>query len=575
MKLPHKEPGWWHPDSASGLTTALLKLFRDPILRLTLLVVWALVALFVLYPIVSLLMYTFYVDGRFSLQLISTAWSFAYNRRALLNSLVLATTVGLCGTALGFLFAYTATRARPSRFISLLIDAILILPLISPPFTTAIALQFAAGRRGLITHGLLGLRDFSLYGLHGTALSMTITYFPLAYLTLRAVLANIDDSLEDAALNLGSSRLRVFSTITVPLAIPGLANSLLVVFATALADFATPLILAGARYPVLPTQAYLQITGLYDLRGGATLAFMIIVPSLVVFLLQRYWVGERSYVTITGRTGSGGSVARVSQPVKMLLVTICFIVAALIAFLYGLIFFGSLVQAWGGDHSFTLLHFRYIFTFGMRSIRDTLTIAIWAMAIGGFYAVVVGYLVSKQRFWGRRQFEFLVMLTYALPGTVIGIAYLIGFNSPPLMLTGTALIIISCYVFRYSPAGVRATVACLEQIDPSIEEASTSLGADRQVTFRKITLPLVLPAFFTSVEVVFIRAMTAISATIFLVSFDWSLVTVRILESITELELGHAAAFSVFIVVLVFVVVYGIKVITHLIGLRGINPQFQ
>ena len=145
------------------------------------------------------------------------------------------------------------------------------------------------------------------------------------------------------------------------------------------------------------------------------------------------------------------------------------------------------------------------------------------------------------------------MVNYALPGTIVGIAYLVAFNEPPLVMTGTALIIIACYVFRYSPAGIRTTVALLHQIDPSLEEASTGLGAGRATTFRRVVMPLVLPAFFAGLGVVFIRSMTAISATIFLVSIEWTLVTVRILENMTELSLGPAAAFSILVVAIVFV----------------------
>ena len=181
-------------------------------------------------------------------------------------------------------------------------------------------------------------------------------------------------------------------------------------------------------------------------------------------------------------------------------------------------------------------------------------IALIGMPLGGFYGVLLGYLVARKQFAGRAAMEIVSMINYALPGTIVGIAYLIAFNDPPIALTGTALIIIACYVFRYSPTGIRTTVALLHQIDKSLEEASQSLGARSVTTFRRITLPLVMPAFFAGVGVVFIRSMTAISATIFLVSIGWTLITVRILENMTELSLGPAAAFSVFVIVIVMLV---------------------
>ena len=169
--------------------------------------------------------------------------------------------------------------------------------------------------------------------------------------------------------------------------------------------------------------------------------------------------------------------------------------------------------------------------------------------------------------------ELVSMVNYALPGTIVGIAYLIAFNDPPLELTGTALFIVACYIFRYGPTGIRATVALLQQIDRSLEEASQGLGAGSGTTFRRITLPLILPAFFAGLGVVFIRSMTAISATIFLVSISWTLITVKILENITELSLGPAAAFSVLVVAIVFVVIAAIGRVLRYFRAPGAMPM--
>jgi len=231
------------------------------------------------------------------------------------------------------------------------------------------------------------------------------------------------------------------------------------------------------------------------------------------------------------------------------------------------------VLALGANHTFTLQHYRVIFTDGAKAIRDTLIIAGFAMPLGGLYGVLLGYLVTKKAFAGRRTMELVSMINYALPGTIVGIAYLIAFNDPPLELTGTALIIIACYIFRYGPTGIRATVALLQQIDKSLEEASQGLGAGSVTTFRRVTLPLILPAFFAGLGVVFIRSMTAISATIFLVSIGWTLITVKILENITELSLGPAAAFSVLVVVIVFVVIAVIGRVLRLFRAPGAVPM--
>jgi len=532
---------------------------RDPALRLTVLVLWALLGLFVLYPLVSLLARVAVDGGRLSMGSALAVLADPHQLRALGNSLLLAALVGVAGTALGFLFALTASRAGLGRGWLAALDAITLLPLISPPFTTAIAMIFSFGPRGLITYQLLGIKGVSVYGLASTFFSETLTYFPIAYLTLRPVLAAIDANVEDMALSLGASRAQVFRTVTLPLAIPGLANAFLLLFAASLADFATPLILAGNAFPVLPTQAYLQITGLFDLRGGAVLSFALLVPAFGVYLLQRYWVSRRYYVTVSGKSGARTAVKTVAPWLRPVLAGACVVVAAAIAYFYLLLLYASLVVALGANHAWTWRHYHVIFTEGARAIRDTLIIAGLSMPLGGLYGVLVGYLVARKRFAARAAMEVVSMLNYALPGTIVGIAYLIAFNDPPIALTGGALVIVACYVFRYSPTGIRATVAQLQQIDPSIEEASLGLGASTATTFYRVTLPLVTPAFFAGLGVVFIRSMTAISATIFLVSIDWTLITVRILENMTELSLGPAAAFSVLVVAIVYVVIAAIS----------------
>ncbi len=531
---------------------------RDPGLSLAILVLWACLWLFILFPLVSLLARIFLDGGHLTFANVLAILADPNQRQAFWNSLLLGALVGVFGTALGFLFAFVAVRANLPRAWVTVLDAAALLPLISPPFTTAVAMIFSFGPRGLITYHLLGLSGFTAYGLPSTLFSETFTYFPIAYLTLKPILAGIDPNVEDMAFSLGSSRWRVFRTVTLPLTVPGLVNAFLLLFAASLADFATPLILGGNSFPVLPTQAYLQITGLFDLKGGAVLSFVLLVPALAVYLLQRYWVSRRSYVTITGKAGAQTTIKSLAPWARYPLLAVCLLLAGVILYFYALLLYASLVVALGANHAWTLRHYQVIFTEGLKAIRDTLIIAGIGMPVGGLYGILVGYLVAKKRFPTRQAMELVSMINYSLPGTIVGIAYLMAFNDPPIVLTGTALIIIACYVFRYSPTGIRATVATLSQIDPSIEEASEGLGASSSTTFRRITLPLIVPAFFAGLGVVFIRSMTAISATIFLVSISWTLITVRILENMTELSLGPAAAFSVLVVVIVLVVIAAI-----------------
>ena len=275
------------------------------------------------------------------------------NRGSVLG-LTLALAVGIGGTALGFLFAFTAVRAGLSKRVMGFIDTATLLPLISPPFTISVAILFSFGARGLITYDLLGIKGFAIYGFMSTAGAEIITYFPIAYLTLRPILASIDPNIENAAFSMGASRWRVFRTMTWPLSLPGVANAFLLLFACSLADFATPLILSGNDFPVLPTEAFLQITGQFDLRGGALLSILLLVPAALVFFLQRYWLAGRSYVTVTGKAGSRSSVEILTPAMRYVLFALCGAVALLVVYFYALLLFASLVTAFGANLAFTL-----------------------------------------------------------------------------------------------------------------------------------------------------------------------------------------------------------------------------
>ena len=524
---------------------------RDPALLSAITALWLSLAVFVLYPFGRLLYATFFADGYFSLAGLMRIFTNWYDRAAVINSLFLALAVSLAGVLLGFLFAFAVTRMSLPRPLKWALGAIPVLPLISPPFTSSIAITLALGPNGMIFRWL-GLPQFNIFGFWGTWLSETLTVFPVAFLTLSAVLAAIDPNLEDASLSLGKSRLGTFFAVTLPLSAPGLANAFLLLFASSLADFATPLVLAGHSFPVLPTQAYLQITGMHDLRSGASLSFVLLIPALLVYALQRYWLSSKSFVTITGKAGPRSGIRSLGAGPETAVLAVCLLTSVFVLFLYAIIFLGSLVKVWGVNNTLTLDHYNYVFTRGAKAIEDTFLIACTATPLGAILGTAFGYLTSRMKFPGSRFMEFASMLNYALPGTVVGISYIIAFNTGPVVLTGTMAIFVSAYVFRYDATGIRATVASLQQIDPSLEEASLSLGESAFGTFRKVTLPLIVPAVTAGMKFLFIRAMTAISATIFLVSVHWTLLTTRILECMTEMQFAQASAFSIVLILIVF-----------------------
>ncbi len=525
---------------------------NDLVTKFTVLVLWLAMGVFVVYPLVRLLGVTFWVDGHFTFENLKPFLDNWYDRRAIVNSILLATAVGATGTIIGFIFAFAVTRLSMPAWLKFAISAVTLLPLISPPFTSSIALTLSLGPNGILIN-FFGLDNFNFYGFWGTYISETLTYFPIAFMTLTTILLRIDPNLEDAAYSLGSSPFNVFKTVTFPLAAPGLANAFLLVFSCSLADFATPQVLGGHSFPVLPTQAYLQITGMYDFKGGAALSFLLIIPALIVYGLQNFWVSKRSFVTVTGKAGGRSSIKGPGHFITTVVLATVTFISAFVLYLYSIILLGSLVKVWGVDNSLTLENYHYVFTFGSKAIKDTLIIACIGTPIGGLLAVLIGYVTKWLKIRGHKTLETISLLNYTLPGTVVGIAYIIAFNDKPIVLTGTVYILIAAYVFRYSSAGIRNVIASLTQIDPSIEEASTSLGASSAYTFWKITVPLVLPAVMAGMKYLFIHSMTAISATIFLVSVHWSLITTRILECMTELQFAQACAFSIVLIIIVFI----------------------
>ncbi|MET3792816.1 ABC transporter permease [Aquamicrobium terrae] len=543
-----------------SLSSELRQLARDPILLVLLAAIALSIVVFVVYPLIKVLVASVQIGGVWTLDGYAELAQRRLYRNALMNSLGVATLVGVISVAIGYLAAFVLTRLDvPGKT---LLHYVTILPIVSPPFVSAVSILFLFGFNGLITRQLLGLNDFSIYGFHGVVLSQVFTFAPIAYLSLRGVLASLSPTLEDAALNIGATRWQTFWKVSLPLSLPGIASAFLIVFIESMADFGNPLVLAGAAFPMLAPQAYLEITGSFNLSRGATLAIVLLIPSLTAFAIQRYYLAKRQYITVTGKPTASTSKI-VSQPVKWLLYGLVIFFALLVAAFYAVILVGAFTKVWGFNYTPTLDHFLYVFDVGLNSVKDTLVVAIVSTPVSGLLGMLIAFLVVRRSFPGRTALEFGSILSFAVPGTVVGIGYILAFNAPPLILTGTLTILVLCFVFRYMPVGIQSGIAVLRQIDPAIEEAAQNLGASGLTTFRKVTLPLIAPAFFSGLVYAFVRAMTAISAAIFLVSANWNLMTVQILNQVGSGRLGVAAAFSVVVIVIVLI---AIGIISYLIG---------
>lgn len=524
----------------------------DGITKFTILIVAILILIFVIYPLYKVIVVSLTADGSFSFGEYIYIFSKSWLRGTFYNSMLLGVIVATTSTIIGFITAYSLYKVQlPMRGF---FRQIVMLPIISPPFMLTISIILLMGRNGLITKQLLGITNYSIYGLDGLIIVQTLGMYPIAYRVLTGVLSRISPELENAALNLGGDKGYVFRSVTLPLAIPGLASAWLLVFVTSIADFANPMVLAG-NFDVLSVQAYMQFTGMYNLSRGSALAIMLLFPALLAFIIEKYWVSKKSYITVTGKP-TGAKQDMVSPKVKKLLMGFLISLTSVIFLFYFTVIMGSFFTLWGVDFSLTLEHFKYSWDVGLESIKDTLILAGTATPFTGLLGMVIAFLIVRKSFWGKNILQFSSLLSFAVPGTVIGIGYVLAFNEKPLVLTGTAAIIILNLIFRNMPVGIESGVASLKQIDPAIEEASTDLGAGSAYTFSKITLPLIKPAFFSGLSYSFVRGMTAVSAIIFLVSARWNHLTALILAQTEIMRLGAASVLSLVLIIIVMSVFY-------------------
>jgi iron(III) transport system permease protein len=465
---------------------------------------------------------------------------------ALRNSLFLAVSVGVISTGLGFIFALLESRSTLGT--RRLLAPFSILPIITPAFVLGLAMIYMFGRRGFVTHTLLGLSTNVFFGPLGVGVAQVLAFTPIAYLVLVGVIHSLDVSLEEAARTLRADRWTLFRTILWPLMRPGLANAILLVMIESLADFGNPLLLGGG-VPFLPTEIFYAIEGRFDQHEAAVYGLVLLAITLTIFVLQRYWLGRRSYVTVTGKP-SGGRPTPLPLAIDLVLTGVFLLFAGVAALLYGSVLFGSFVKLWGIDNTFTLQNYRDLMSHGVPVLLDTMRLSLLAAVPSAALGFLIAYLTLRHRFIGRTALEFSAMLSYAIPGTVMGIGYILAFNAGALQLTGTALIIILAFIFRGMPVGIRSGVAALTQLDVSLEEASSTLKAGTATTLRRVVLPLVRSALVTGFIYSFVRAMTAVSQVIFLVSPGHDLVTVLILSWVGYGTIGRGAALSTLLIVM-------------------------
>lgn len=534
----------------------------DKFVIFSLIAIILLIGLFIVYPTLAIFVSMFYDGDTFRPAQIVEILSKNYIVRVIGNSLMLSAFVGLVSTLFGLAFAlYTTRIAKKTAFIGKIFS---ILPIVTPPFVVGLGVTLMLGRSGYITEWLTGFGFTNtnwLYGFNGIAIAQILAFTPLAFMILDGALKSIHPSIEEASYTLRANRYQTFFQIVFPLLRPALANAFLLVFIQSLADFSNPLVLGGS-FDVIATQIYFYIAGSQlDYASASTLGSLLLLFSLGVFLIQYWWIGNRSYITVSGKSYRG-EVQELPDGLKTL---ICVLLGFWVVFnlaLYGSIFYGSFTVNWGVNYTLTLQNYVQLFGQGFSdgawpSLINTLIYAGIAAILTAVFGLLIAYIVVRKDFRGKKSLEFLTMLCFAVPGTVAGVSYILAFNDAPVYLTGTGIIIILSMLMRDLPVGMRAAIAGLGQLDKSLDEASLSLKGSTFKTIVFVILPLLKPALLSALVTSFVKAMTTVSAIVFLVTADTRVATAYILNRVEDGEYGLAIAYgSILIVVMMSIILF-------------------
>ena len=544
---------------AQGAALDRKKLMGDPVMVTTIVVLITFLTLFILYPLAILLVDSFVGDGGFGFSVFQRIFQMPDFTRAITNTLKVGFVVGLLSTALGLLFAYVEVYVKMNRGVGGLFKLVSMLPVVSPPFVLSLSMIMLFGKSGLITRFLFGIYDNNVYGYWGIVIVQTLTFFPVCYMMMKGLLKNIDPSLEEASRDMGATRWRVFRDVTLPLLLPGLGNAFLVTFIESIADFANPMLIGGS-YDTLATTIYLQITGAYDKAGAAAMAVVLLLITLAMFAVQKYYLEKKTAATLTGKASRARMMIE-DKSVKIPLTIFCTLSAIFVIMMYICVPIGALFPTWG--YKFTPLTFKWfeqVFTKyrGLKAFQDSFVLSLIAAPITALLSMIISYLVVKRKFKAKGFIEAVSMLAMAVPGTVLGVGYIRGFSGGIFHsgflqgLYGTGTILVIVFIVRSLPTGTRSGISALRQIDKSIEESAYDMGADSLKVFTSVTLPLIKDSFLSGLVTAFVRSITAISAIILLVTPSYLLITVQINEFAEKGAFSIACAFATILIIITY-----------------------
>jgi iron(III) transport system permease protein len=503
-----------------------------------------LLAVFIAYPI-GIVLYKGAIagDGSFTLRYFGDFFSNDHYYRSIRNSLILGTVTTAILMVLGFFFAFAVTRGPAALRMPLRIVALL--PLIAPHYIFGVSLIILAGRQGVLTRGLQ-LDTWTIYGWDGVIVSQVLSFLPIAFIMIENVLKSLDPHMEESARDQGAREFTVLRTVTIPLCTPGILKAALLVFSLSIADFANPALLAG-NLSFLAPDAYAYITGEMNIQMGSVVSTVLVVPCIAIFLIHHYWLKGKTYTTVSGKPAS--SELRYMGAVAVVMVAGCVLAGLLIVANFAVTVFGAFTTLAGVDNTFTLRHM--VNADGWAALVTSLQVSFLVGIAGTILGNVLAYVLMRSEIPGRGLLEFLSLAGFALPGTVIGIGYLMAFNEPPLHLTNTFAILVIVTVFHSLAVPLELGYSKLHQISREMEEASADLGGRFGTTFRRVILPLMSSSFVAGFIYTFMYSMVSVSAPVLLVAPGKMLASVYIYQMADLGSLSTACAVTVYLMIIV------------------------
>lgn len=540
------------------------RFWSEPGFAIATIILAAAILLFIVAPVFAVLLRSFGVGTEtLTFDYYTTFFQRAYYWKALGNSILSAGITTIIVLFLSINIALYATRMK--GFFAKSYRGIALLPLVAPPFIFSLSLIILLGRNGVVTEYITNIfgGEFSIYGFWGVVLAQIIGYFPIGYMLVESTFQSMNADLEYAAQDLGANQWKTITGITLPLAKSGIIKAGLLVFVMALADFSNPLIIGGGE-SFLASEAYLLIVGQQNMEMAAVLGVFLIIPSLLVFIFQTYFLKDTNTGAISGDSSS--FKIPLTKSVKFVVQTISILFSAFILLMFIMVVLGAFVKIIGINNTFTLEHFNN--KTGWDSLYTSIIVSLISAVLAAALGILQGFLFARKPIPGKKLLEFLTLFGLAVPGTVMGIGYVLVFNGPPFFLTGTVLILVLNMTFRKIGVGLEAAISKMHQIDTSMEEASHDLGAGPYKTFWKVVVPLMGPPFIAGFIYTFMTAMVSISSVVFLISPDTNLVAIYILNLAEQAKVGLASAMSFIMIVIVLACLGLLKFVEKKTGIR-------